>query len=431
MQRLGIAADPRYRTVEKGDIVEDFICSGWAYEMRADGRDPVTREAGDAFEQIVGLGLPFGVNTGGRRRFDPAEVGNLITWLGIQEECSLWETRFIATSRKVVREFHSPSAAPNNPPRPAALPPQRFMVTFRREFNLQHLPPGAWARLRLPLPIEDGALRDLTLQDIAAPDHSTHVVASLGRLDGRFKVPPDGNVIVAWTASFTAYPTSPAGSPAPLERSEFELYTRPAEHLIRITPRIHALADSLAGSSRDPWTAVQRFWDFMLDRLTTGYIHYNEIDVHQPMDWVLENGWYDCLAGSSLLVALCRARGIAARLVSGYMLYPQYPVFHYWAEFWDGGRGWTPVDTVAAHLSAAGRDAAWRDYFFGEIDYRMKTECLPRLFTGHPSIRFPPLWHIRCRVRDADVEAAMFDTCSGAPVYRDQVMVERVNATPL
>lgn len=429
MAQLGIAQDPRYRTVDEADIVEDFLCAGWAYEMRADGRGPASREAGEALEHVVGLGLPFEVTGDGRRRFDPGEVGNLITLLGMQEVTNLWEARFIATARKFVRELHGQAVTPH-PPRPSSLPPQRFSVTFRREFNLQHLPPGSCVRLRVPLPLEDEALRDLMLQDVVAPELASNIMTSAGRLDGRFRVPECGTLAIAWTASFTAYPTYPTSPPAPLTPSEVELYTRASEHLVRITPRIRELADSLAGSSRDPTTVVRRFWHFILDSLKIGFIHYNEIDPYRPTDWALENGWYDCLIGSSLLVALCRARGVAARLVSGYMLYPPYPGYHYWAEFWDEARGWVPVDAVAANLSAAGRDADWRDYFFGEIDYRMKTECLPRLFTGHPTVVFPALWHLRCRVRDTDVEMGIFDTGSGAPVYRDQVLVERAIAAP-
>src|SRR6202007_979669 len=114
------------------------------------------------------------------------------------------------------------------------------------------------------------------------------------------------------------------------QRSEFELYTRPSEYLIRITPRIRALADALAGPLRDPWMVVLRFWHFLLDRPNSGVIHYDELDRRHPMDWVVDNGWHDCWLGSGLLAALCRARGIAARIVSGYLLYPKFPSFHYW-----------------------------------------------------------------------------------------------------
>ncbi len=61
----------------------------------------------------------------------------------------------------------------------------------------------------------------------------------------------------------------------------------------------------------------------------------------------------------------------------------------------------------------------------------MKTQCLPRLFTGTPSIRFPPVWHILTRLVDGGGETAIVDSASGALVYRDHIRVESVNAVPL
>ena len=53
---------------------------------------------------------------------------------------------------------------------------------------------------------------------------------------------------------------------------------------------------------------MQRFWDFILDRLISGIMHYDELDVPYPADQVLDSGWFDCQLGSALLAALCRAR---------------------------------------------------------------------------------------------------------------------------
>lgn len=429
MNRLGITTGHRYRTVDKTDIIEHLLCYGWPHEVRWGGRDSAVRQAQDVLDEVIGLGLACRNGPDGRQRFDPAEVENFIRWLAKHEQGGSWVPQFVTSERKLVREIHQRACA-KNLARPGSLPPQQFSVTLKREFNLR-LAPGAQVRLRAPFPLEDQSLRGLTLKSLRAPDLVADPAVAPGRIEGRFTVPQNGIVAIAWTASFTAYAMT-AGRPlAPLQPSESELYTRSSENLIRVSPRIRALADSLAGSLRDPWTVVHRFWDFMLERLTPGVIHFDEVDRAHPGDWVLENGWYDCPLGSSLLVALCRARGIAARVIGGYMLYPDRPRFHAWIEFWDDARGWVPVDTMAAGLSAGGRDPRWRDYYFGELDYRMKTECLPRLFTGMPTVRVPAVWHSLARVRDGGVEVGIFDTGSGAPVYRDHVVVERLNATPL
>jgi hypothetical protein len=161
----------------------------------------------------------------------------------------------------------------------------------------------------------------------------------------------------------------------------------------------------------------------MLDRLTCGVVHYDQLDVMPATDWVLETGWFDCQLGSALLVALCRAKGIPARIVSGYLLYAPSPSPHFWAEVWVEGRGWVPLDTLCSDLSARGRDRPWRDYFAGQLDYRMKTQCFPRLFNSSPTFRLPPAWHLLVRPEGEGAEIGFFANDSGSLVYRDRISV--------
>jgi len=152
------------------------------------------------------------------------------------------------------------------------------------------------------------------------------------------------------------------------------------------------------------------------------------------LDSVLESRWCDCQMASALLVALCRARDIPARLCSGYLLTPATPSGHYWAEAWIDG-AWRPFDSAAADLAAGGRDAAWRDYYFGRVDHRMTTQVLPRVFNLAPSVRLPPLWHTLQRMDGDAVAQSTIDDATGALVFRDRIAVQRggpsTNATPL
>lgn len=52
----------------------------------------------------------------------------------------------------------------------------------------------------------------------------------------------------------------------------------------------------------------------------------------------------DCGQYSYLFIALCRASGIPARLVSGFMLAPDTSSYHVWSEVQFPGTGWLPVD---------------------------------------------------------------------------------------
>jgi transglutaminase-like putative cysteine protease len=79
----------------------------------------------------------------------------------------------------------------------------------------------------------------------------------------------------------------------------------------------------------------------------------------------------DCTEHAVLLVALCRARGIPARVAVGLVYYaPQRGfAFHMWNEVWTGDR-WVPLDATlgrggigAAHLKLADSSLAGADSF--------------------------------------------------------------------
>jgi len=101
----------------------------------------------------------------------------------------------------------------------------------------------------------------------------------------------------------------------------------------------------------------------MFDELTLGAIHYDKLHPRNPLDWTLDNCLYDCRVGSALVVALCRARGIPARLVSGYTINPVLPTMHTWIEVWFDDNGWLPFDLYSMELCGGDRDSAWRHYF--------------------------------------------------------------------
>jgi transglutaminase-like putative cysteine protease len=189
---------------------------------------------------------------------------------------------------------------------------------------------------------------------------------------------------------------------------------------------VAALAARLAAGARGPMDALARFADYVIDELTVSSVHYDRLDRDAPLDTVLDDGWCDCQMASALVVALCRARGMPARLVSGYFLMPATPAGHYWAEAHVDGR-WVPVDSSTADLSAGGRDAAWRRHYFGRLDHRVTTQVLPRTFNLAPSVRLPPRWHTLQRLGDDGFAQSTYDDATGALVFRDRVAVRRVS----
>ncbi|HZC16142.1 MAG TPA: hypothetical protein VE309_05225, partial [Caulobacteraceae bacterium] len=82
-----------------------------------------------------------------------------------------------------------------------------------------------------------------------------------------------------------------------------------------------------------------------------------------------------------------------------------------------------PVDMLSWYFSEGGRDRRWRDYYLGQIDYRMKTERLPRLFNGPGAIRFPAGWYRLSNIRDGGLEFGFYARDGGQLIYRDHVAI--------
>jgi hypothetical protein len=406
--------EARRRTIDEARIVDLLLLQGWAFEARGGARSRAEREVRAALDQLVALGLPHGRSAAGERLFDPVETANFLRWAALRLGHPALIERCVPTARRMAREMDP-------------IGPRRYVVTLRRTFNLEGRAPGARVRLRLPLPLEDAGL-DAVRIDFIPPDGApVETAAAPGRLDVLATAPPDGRVTIGLKAAFTAREVTPTASAPSLTPAEAALYTRPSEGLIKVSDRVRALADRLAGVERDPWTVVRRFWRFMLEDLACGSIHYDLLDPMRPLDGVMDRGWYDCRVGSALLAALCRARGIPARLVAGYLLFVAAPDFHTWLEIWIEGSGWRPFDLFSWDLSPAGRDVAWSEHYFGRLDHRMPVERLPRLFGGTGAVRLPAAWQ-RLVAPDGRGSATEFRAlATGALVYREFIEVERLD----
>jgi hypothetical protein len=207
-----------------------------------------------------------------------------------------------------------------------------------------------------------------------------------------------------------------------LSAEERQLWIREREGLVRVTPRVLALAKSLGGESEEEF--LERVWHVFFSRMRSGYVHHFDIDESDPAGTLLEGGWFDCYSGSALFVALCRARALPARLVSGIVLHGVAPVRHYWAEAYVGG-GWRPFDFIAWDL-AGGRveDRSWSHRFFGRLEPRVVVECLPRAVTGPPGFRAPRAWvQVICATPSGARHSFLDDR--GDMVWSDEVSVSR------
>lgn len=399
----GITTGDRYRVISEARMIAALVLAGWVYEQ-----GPAAEEGcRQALDRWVAMGLGFRRGPDGDRLFDQVEVEHFMKEAFLQGRDNFWIERHLPTGRRLVADLAAGGEE------------QSFTVELKRSFHVAGLAPGTRLRLRMPLPIEGSGLRNL--QVVPWPDNPprSQVTVRPGRLEMQGLVSGEAEIAFGAKVSFLARPGRYGAGEAAPDRA---LYLHPREGMIAVSERISALARSLAGAGMPSLEAIRAFWDCIHDRFKSGGLHYDQVDLASPCDWLLDGGWLDCRSASALLVALCRAHGIPARLVGGYLLYRPAPTNHYWVEAWIEGQGWTPFDFFSWDLSAGGRDRDWRDRFFGHIDHRMITERLPRQFTGAVGVPIPETWSILQRVREGGVEINFLGE-NGAPVYADTVRV--------
>lgn len=372
-----------------------------------------TKTALDAWKKD---GLGYRVDAGGKCFFDPVEVINHMKWAGLNGRDDFWSRHFVATGRSFATEFIKPHA---NSAENAASGNERFRLTLLRRFDLCQLSNPRKIRLRVPLPLA-GFAQNIVVTPLLPGEPIVRTTQSDGRLEFQVDGPCNSFIEVGAEIDFTSNGYATNHSAKELDLQSQDIYTRTAEGLIKVTPRIRDLAKALA--QKDRFLTVLNCFNYLIDELCCGMVRYDQIDADAPGDWVLDSGWYDCQLGSALLVSLCRALEIPSRLLSGHMLYRLGPGFHYWAEAWIQDYGWLPFDFLCWDLSEGGRDPIWRHYFAGRVDCRMITQCLPLSFTGPMSIRFPHAWHLINAPTPQGMRIT-FSGLNGELIYSDDVAV--------
>lgn len=409
----GFFSTRRRPTVGAADMTDVILLGGWISPPGLSA-SPIERREATAIADSLGDG------PGSQSRcFDPADAVCRLIERGRHETDSFWRTRYVPAGRGRVRALAGSGDRAPTTDQILGLPDRRFTMHFRRTFELSPLPGAGRRRLRLPRPVEDSQLRDLGIAlDPLPPNVEARVFAD--RIEARVADDFGGAVTVGARFTFLAAPGRP--SPDPIADVPAGLFLKEAEGAVQVTAAVRELAGRLAGPSVQGLRALRAFWDYMMDEMTCGPIPHDRIGGSAHIDWTIGARWFDCHLGTALLVALCRAKGIAARMLGGYLLYESAPMEHYWMEAMIEGR-WIPIDLLCWDLSAGGADPAWRDLFFGATDYRMKTQRFPDHFTGPLGIPFPPEWHRFSRPTADGVETDTVEIPTGRLVMRDSISV--------
>ncbi len=413
MSSIGVSDDLSRCTIDEERILQALLLFGWAHEGAGEA---VRSEARQALDRLIAQGLPCRVVENGRF-FNWCQVANF------SQRDSLYSTRFVPCFRQ--------SATALNGRAPQSLvcsTATRYLVSFRREFNLAYRTTPTQLRLRLPLPCEPEA--DVHIIVRVDPELvGMQISQAPGRLEVSGPIPrAEGIVAVEADIRFTVRPLGSTEG-TPLSAPERERYTAPQEGMIQATDRIVELAEELAAGAASPRATVAAYWNFFFQHLRSGYLHYDRLDPERPLESVVQGGWFDCLTGSALLAALCRARDIPARVVGGISLYPRTPFYHYWAEVFLPSEGWLPFDLASWNLAGGERDNPWASYYFGAVDHRMTVECFPRTTIGRPGVGLPPVWCMLQSLTPDGTETTFHDQNTGAMVYRDRMQVQRLDST--
>ncbi|MDJ0841006.1 MAG: transglutaminase domain-containing protein [Acidobacteriota bacterium] len=198
-------------------------------------------------------------------------------------------------------------------------------------------------------------------------------------------------------------------------------FLRPGFMVEADDPAIVARAKALTAGATDSWDAAVR-----ISRWVAENIGYGLPDGSAARTLEIRKG--GCAAHSFLFAAMCRAVGIPARMVGGYMLTPNMGgsfVHHGWNEVYMGrDAGWITLDTTAGevdyvdsgHLRLA-REATFIAESIEVLDYRagnLRMGEEPALIRrGKPPWPFGSRRHYRFFLRGREVGTAVFTISRG------------------
>ena len=147
------------------------------------------------------------------------------------------------------------------------------------------------------------------------------------------------------TARKNRGPGLTSGVQAGAEADEPGDYLAHEKYIEKDHQQVRQIADGINGET--DINLVKGIYDYVLDNM--------EYSVLGRKDWgavkALELGKGDCTEYSDLFVALCRAKGIPARVASGYAVgFSPNSSRHNWAEVYLHDYGWVPFDPTAGDV---------------------------------------------------------------------------------
>jgi hypothetical protein len=395
------------------DVLELLVVQVWVYQARGGDRAGARARAERAVERLLSRGLPQARAGDGTMLLDPYATCNALKTRAGEHADEAWIDWLETLRRNAV----------SLPPAP-----HRYRFHLNREWRLPSPPPGRAIVLRLPLPLR-GQLGTPQVRLLEPAGALMERRDEAGRVE--LRLDPQrvrGSVVVEMAVDLVAGETRELVGPSasdPAAAAEEELWLRPSEGLIGPSPTVAALARDLPGGPGAARELARAAFDRLISLLQFGDVHREHLDREDPLGGLLKSSWADCALFSTLFVAICRARGVPARLVSGFLLYQAEPSPHHWAEVLVEPGRWVPYDFGTWDYSAGDtRDPVWGAFFRERIDGRFTAEVAPRHFTGWGSARPPERWLRLQRLTGDRYEHTLRVLPSGELFQRDLVAVE-------
>jgi hypothetical protein len=363
----------------------------------------------------------------GERRYDNLEVLNFMKWAGHAGRDTTYEQNVI-TSRILAGCPERPQAGADG----GRYDPNVIDVVFKYQFLHD---PERVGPIVLPIPYEDAFQTNISWQIERLDGFTAETWATQARVNLKPKTVEGSVLSVDLRTRFTVhrqwFDIDPAALEAIPKDPALERYLRPQEiGMVAVTDQIKALATEIAAAAPNKWDALQRLWDYFFARFQPGWVHGDQLG-SDPMGFVFEHGWFDCMSGSALFVATARALGIPARIVGGYLLYDAVPQPHYWLETYLPPYGWVASDLVSWFLSKGKlEDATWSRSFLAKLDHRMKFHCFPKVLSTMTGVVLPANRQSTSELTETGSKFVSTDGESGRYLGSVEVSMERLRDAP-
>jgi hypothetical protein len=392
------------------DIVEQILVQCWMFEARAGNRSFARLKAEQTLERLLAGGLAHAARPDGSLLLDPYAANNSLKARAGELADEAWASWQQTTRRNATS---LPSGA------------CRYTLGLRREWHVYAAAAGRPLVFRLPLPLRDSQRGPARVRLLEPANALMELRETPGRVELRLDpAATRGPVVAELSVDFdgaetcdSLVPSDPLG--AAIGAAD-QIWLRDREGLIAPSPAVSALAAELARGCATARDLVYSTWNWLMRNLRFGDVHREDLDADDALGSLLLSRRADCMLGSSLLVAVCRARGVPARLLTGFLLHPANLGPHSWAEVRLSADQWVPFDFGSwCYCAGDPDDPQWGNFFRGRVDARFVAEVAPRDFTGWGSAPPPARWYRLERLRGDRIEHTLHALPDGALVRRD------------